>query len=158
MTWLSISIAITLTSALAGLVVLIRLGASLKAQGDDTDRQMWNRRMLAIGGSLYGAAILLSYLLLGELLGGPILLTGSVLALPVVVLGLLVGGMVCLRFQGRVIVTLLFVVFCVVAGVLIPVVHRGPYEVLFLYMVSGLVLAKLTRVAIGLTERQKQLS
>jgi hypothetical protein len=156
MTWLSIVTASSFSFAVAGLAVLATLGISLRTQGGDTEKQVWNRRMLAIGTSLYAVALLLPYLVLGELLHSPLLSQGSVLAIPEVALGLLVSGMVVLHRQGRVMVTLIFLAVGLIPSLLMPV-HRGPYVANGFFFVTGLLLAKLTRVAIRRNERKKQL-
>jgi hypothetical protein len=69
MTWLGLVAAVTMITGFGGMSLLSVLGVSLRAQGTDTTRQSWNRRMLTLGAVAVGTALLLAFALAGPLAG-----------------------------------------------------------------------------------------
>jgi len=141
---------VTLFAGFGGMGTLSLLGASLRTQGAGTTRQALNRRMLAIGGALCGAAILLPFLALGW---------RSALFFGVgwVALGVLVAAMFASRVPTRLLATLLFLSAALLAVVSLPP-HMGTFNAVGAFVVGGLVLAKLTRVASIRTTQDGQYS
>ena len=131
--------AVTLIAGFAGMGVLSLLGASLRTQGADTTRQGLNRRMLALGGTLSGAAILLPFLALGWR-------SAVFFGVGWVALGILVAAMFASRVPTRLLATLLFLSAALLAVVSLPP-HMGTFNAVGAFVVGGLALAKLTRVA-----------
>ena len=141
---------VTLVAGFGGMGTLSLLGASLRTQGAGTTRQALNRRMLATGGALCGAAILLPFLALGW---------RSALFFGVgwVALGVLVAAMFASRVPTRLLATLLFLSAALLAVVSLPP-HMGTFNAVGAFVVGGLVLAKLTRVASIRTTQDGQYS
>ena len=139
MTLSGLVIAITLAAGFAGMGTMSLLGASLRTQGAGTTRQALNRRMLTAGGTLCAAAVLLPFLALGWR-------SALCLALGWVVLGILVAAMFASRAPTRLLATLLFLSAALLAVVSLPP-HMGTFNAVGAFVVGGLVLAKLTRLA-----------
>jgi hypothetical protein len=139
MTWLSLVTTVTLVAGFAGMGVLSLLGASLRTQGAGTTRQSVNRRMLAVGGTLCGAAIVLPFLALGWL-------SALFFGVGWVALGVLVAAMFASRVPTRLLATLLFLSAALFAVVSLPP-QMGTFNAVGAFVVAGLVLAKLTRMA-----------
>jgi hypothetical protein len=139
MTMLGLVATVTLVAGFAGMGVFSLLGASLRTQGADTTRQALNRRMLTIGGTLCGVAILLPFCALGW---------RSALFFGVgwATLGVLVAAMFASRVPTRLLATLLFLSAALLAVVSLPP-QMGTFNAVGVFVVGGLVLAKLTRMA-----------
>jgi hypothetical protein len=133
MTWLSLVTTVTLVVGFAGMGALSVLGASLRIQGAGTARPTSNRRMLAVGTTLCGAAIVLPFLALGWLAA---LFFG---------VGW-VAAMFASRVPTRLLATLLFLSSALFAVVALPP-HMGTFDAVGAFVVAGLILAKLTRMA-----------
>jgi hypothetical protein len=139
MTLLGLVTTVTLVAGFAGMGVFSLLGASLRTQGAGTTRQALNRRMLAVGGTLYAVAILLPFLALGWR-------SALFFAVGWVALGILVGAMFASRVPTRLLATLLFLSVALLAVVSLPP-HMGTFNAVGAFVVGGLALAKLTRLA-----------
>jgi hypothetical protein len=139
MTLLSLVITVTLLAGFAGMGTLSLLGASLRTQGAGTTRQTLNRRMLALGGTLCGTAILLPFLATGWR-------AALLFGVGWVALGILVAAMFAARVPTRLLATLLFLSVALLAVVSLPP-HMGTFNAVGTFVVAGLVLAKLTRMA-----------
>jgi hypothetical protein len=139
MTLLGLVTTVTLVAGFAGMGVFSLLGASLRTQGAGTSRQALNRRMLAVGGTLYAVAILLPFLALGWR-------SALFFAVGWVALGILVGAMFASRVPTRLLATLLFLSAALLAVVSLPP-HMGTFNAVGAFVVGGLALAKLTRLA-----------
>jgi hypothetical protein len=139
MTLLGLAITVTLVAGFAGMGVLSLLGASLRTQGAGTTRQLLNRRMLALGGTLCGTATILPFLALGWR-------WALFFAIGWVALGILVAAMFASRAPTRLLATLLFLSAALLAVVSLPP-HMGTFNAVGVFVVGGLVLAKLTRMA-----------
>lgn len=150
MTLLGLVATVTLVAGFGGMGTLSLLGASLRTQGAGTTRQALNRRMLATGGALCLAAILLPFLALGW---RPALFFG----VGWVALGVLVAAMFASRVPTRLLATLLFFSAALLAVVSLPP-HMGTFNAVGAFVVGGLVLAKLTRVASIRTTQEGQFS
>jgi hypothetical protein len=150
MTLLGLVATVTLIAGFGGMGTLSLLGASLRTQGAGTTRQTLNRRMLATGGALCGTAILLPFLALGW---------RSALFFGVgwVALGVLVAAMFASRVPTRLLATLLFLSAALFAVVSLPP-HMGTFNAVGAFVIGGLVLAKLTRVASVRTTEEGQYS
>ena len=139
MTLVSLVTTVTLLAGFAGMGVLSLLGASLRTQGAGTTRQALNRRLLAVGGTLYGAAILLPFLAMGWR-------SALFFGLGWVALGILLAAMFASHVPTRLLATLLFLSAALLAVVSLPP-HMGTFNAVGAFVVGGLVLAKLTRMA-----------
>jgi hypothetical protein len=139
MTVLGLVITVTLLAGFAGMGVLSLLGASLRTQGAGTTRQALNRRMLATGAILCGTAILLPFLATGWR-------AALFFGIGWVALGILVAAMFASRTPTRLLATLLFLSAALLAVVSLPP-HMGTFNAVGVFVIGGLVLAKLTRVA-----------
>jgi hypothetical protein len=138
MTWLSLVTAVTLVAGFTGMAMLSVLGTSLRSQTGAT-RPSANRRMLNLGGSLCGAAILLPFLAAGWR-------ASLFFAVGWVALGILVAAMFASRVPTRLLATLLFLSVALFAVVALPP-HMGTFDAVGAFVVAGLILAKLTRMA-----------
>jgi uncharacterized membrane protein len=138
MTWLSLVTAVSLVAGFTGMAMLSVLGASLHTQTGAT-RPNANRRMLTMGGAFCGAAILLPVLAVGWL-------TALFFAVGWVALGILVAAMFASRVPTRLLATLLFLSVALFAVVALPP-HMGTFDAVGAFVVAGLILAKLTRMA-----------
>jgi hypothetical protein len=138
MTWLSLVTAVSLVAGFTGMAMLSVLGASLHTQTGAT-RPNANRRMLTMGGAFCGAAILLPFLAVGWL-------TALFFAVGWVALGILVAAMFASRVPTRLLATLLFLSVALFAVVALPP-HMGTFDAVGAFVVAGLILAKLTRMA-----------
>jgi hypothetical protein len=138
MTWLSLVTAVTLVAGFTGMATLSVLGASLRTQPGAT-RPAANRRMLNLGGSLCGVAILLPFLATGWR-------ASLFFAVGWVALGILVAAMFASRGPTRLMATLLFLSVALFAVVALPP-HMGTFDAVGAFVVAGLILAKLTRMA-----------
>ena len=138
MTWLSLVTAVTLVAGFTGMAMLSVLGASLRTQPGAT-RPTANRRMLNMGGAFCGAAILLPFLAVGW--QAALFFAAGWLAL-----GILVAAMFASRVPTRLLATLLFLSAALFAAVALPP-HMGTFNAVGGFVVGGLVLAKLTRLA-----------
>jgi hypothetical protein len=139
MTWLSLVTTVTLMTGFSGMGILSLLGASLRIQGDGTTRQAANRRLLTLGASLCGAAVVLPFI--GS--GGLAAVWFSVGWLS---LGVLVAAMFAARVPTRMLAVMLFLSVALFAAVTLPP-HMGTFDTVGIFVVAGLMLAKLTRVA-----------
>jgi hypothetical protein len=139
MTWLSLVTTITLIAGFAGMGLLSLLGASLRVQGPSTTRQSANRRMLSTGACLCGAGVVLPFLAAGWR-------AASLFALGWLALGVLVGAMFATRVPTRVLGTMLFLSAALFAMVTLPP-HQGTLDAVGAFVVAGLLLGWLTRVA-----------
>jgi hypothetical protein len=138
-TLLGLVTTVVLVAGFAGMGVLSLLGASLRTQGADTTRQALNRRMLALGGALYGAAIVLPFFATGWR-------AALFFSVGWVALGILVAAMFASRVPTRLLATLLFLSAALLAVVSLPP-HMGTFNAVGAFVVGGLALAKLTRMA-----------
>jgi hypothetical protein len=144
MTWLSLVTAVTLVSGFTGMAMLSMLGASLRTQPGAT-RPVANRRMLNVGGSFCAAAVVLPFLAAGWR-------ASLFFGVGWLALGILVAAMFASRVPTRVLATLLFLSAALFAVVALPP-HMGTFDVVGAFVVAGLILAKLTRMATrGLTQ------
>ena len=139
MTLVGLVTAVTLVAGFVGMGVFSLLGASLQTQGAGTTRQAANRRMLARGGAFNAAAILLPFLGLGWR-------SALFFAIGWAALGVLVAAMFASRAPTRLLATLLFLSAALLAVVSLPP-HMGTFNAVGVFVVGGLVLAKLTRLA-----------
>jgi hypothetical protein len=105
--------------------------------------------MLAVGACLCGAAVVLPFLAAGWR-------AASLFALGWLALGVLVGAMFASRVPTRLLGTLLFLSAALFAMVTLPP-HRGTLDAVSAFVVAGLVLAKLTRMAARRIAPQGQL-
>jgi len=140
MTWLGLVAAVTMTVGFAAVAVLGLLGISLRSQGTDTTRQAWNRRMLALGGGGLGTAFLLPFILLGPL-------PGLVFAAGWAALSVLMACMFSSRLPTRFLSVLLFLTVALAIVLRLPP-HRPALDGVGVFVVAGLLLAKLGRVLI----------
>jgi hypothetical protein len=138
MTWLSLVTAVTLVAGFTGMAILNMLGSSLRTQPGAT-RPAANRRMLNAGGSLCGAAIVLPFLAAGWR-------TALFFGVGWVALGILVAAMFASRVPTRLLATLLFLSAALFAVVALPP-HMGTFDAVGAFVLAGLILAKLTRMA-----------
>jgi hypothetical protein len=143
MTWLGLVTAITLLSGLIGTGLLAMLGLSLRTQHETTTKQTWNRRLLGGGLSALTAALILPFLLQEPQ-------AGAVLVLGWVGLGILVAAMFSSRRPTRLLSVLLFLTLALAALVSLPP-HRAAFYGISLFVVCGLLLAKITRMTIDRT-------
>ncbi len=139
MTWLSLVTTVTLVVGFTGMGTLSVLGASLRTQGSGTTKQTANRRMLALGATLCGTAILLPFLATGWR-------AALFFGLGWAALGILVAAMFASRVPTRLLATLLFLSAALFAVVALPP-HMGTFDAVGVFVVAGLILAKLTRMA-----------
>lgn len=99
MTDLSMVTILSLVCSVTGAGLLAVLAISLKVQGDDTDKQVWNRRMLAAGGLSYLIGLLLPLAFLPAK-------GASAMAIGTVMIGVLVTGLLVFRLLRRVLAAL----------------------------------------------------
>ena len=133
MTWLSLVTTVTLICGFFGMAVFHLLGLSLRAQDARTTKQTWNRHMLGAGACAAGAAVVIPFLALGAM--------GA--------------GMFASRVPTRLLTTLLFLTAALYAVVTLPPT-QGSFDAVGVFVVAGLVLAKVTRVAIRRADTQRQ--
>lgn len=148
MTWLSLVTTVTLVSGFAGMAVLHLLGLSVRAQDAGTTKQSCNRRMLGAGVCAAGAAIVIPFLALG-------LPKALFFGFGWLALGILGAGMFASRVPTRLLTTLLFLTAALFAIVTLPR-SQGSLDAICVFVVFGLVLAKVTRVAIRKADAQRQ--
>jgi hypothetical protein len=139
MTWLSLVTTITFVSGFVGMSLLSLLGLSLQTQDARTTRQTWNRRMLAGAACGSGAAVVIPFLALGWL-------DALFFGLGWAVLGALVTAMFSSRAPTRMLGVLMFLSAALFSVVALPP-RMGTFDVVGAFVVAGLVLAKLTRMA-----------
>lgn len=139
MTWLSLVTTVTLIAGFVGIGILSTLGASLRIQRNDTTRQASNRRLLRLGVSFCVAAVVL-----------PFIATGWHAAVWFgvgwLVLGILVAAMFATRVPTRILAVMVFLTAALFAAVTLPP-RMGTFDTVGVFVVGGLMLAKLTRVA-----------
>jgi hypothetical protein len=150
MTWLSLVTTVTLISGFVGMAVLHLLGLSLRAQEASTTKQAWNRRMLAAGICAAGAGIVIPFLALGWI-------KAAFFAFGWLALGILGAAMFASRVPTRFLATLLFLTAALYAVVRLPP-SLGTFDAVGVFVVAGLVLAKVTRVAIRRADMQRRIS
>jgi len=150
MTWLSLVTTVTLISGFVGMAVLHLLGLSLLAQEASTTKPTWNRRMLAAGVCAAGAGIVIPFLALGWI-------TAAFFAFGWLALGILGAAMFASRVPTRLLATLLFLTVALYAVVRLPP-SQGTFDAVGVFVVAGLVLAKVTRVAIRRADIQRRIS
>jgi hypothetical protein len=143
MTWLGLVTTVTLVLGLLGTSILAMLGTSLRTQHHTTTKQSWNRRMLTAGLSTLAAALVVPFLLQESQ-------AGVVFVLGWVGLGILVAAMFSARRPTRLLSVLLFLTLALAALVSIPP-HRAAFYGVSLFVVCGLLLAKVTRSSIDRT-------
>jgi hypothetical protein len=139
MTWLSLVTTVTLITGFVGMGILSLLGASLRAQGSATTRQTVNRRMLATGACFCGAAVVLPFVAMGWV-------AAFFFGMGWLALAVLVGAMFASRLPTVLLAMVLFLSVALFAVVSLPA-HMGTFDAVGAFVVAGLVLAKLTRVA-----------
>jgi hypothetical protein len=139
MTWLSLVTAVTLVIGFTGMGILSMLGASLRVQSAATTRQSSNRRLLALGAGLCAAAVVVPFIAAGWF-------AALMFAAGWLVLGVLVAAMFATRIPTRMLATLLFLSAALLAVVTLPP-HMGTFDTVGAFVIAGLVLAKLTRLA-----------
>jgi hypothetical protein len=144
MTWLGLVTTITLVSGLLGASILTYLATSLRLQHATTTKQTWNRRMLGLGGSALGAAVILPFLLEKPTVG-------LAFGLGWIGLGVLVGATFSPRRPTRVLGVLLFLTLALATLIRLPP-HRAAFYGLSLFVVAGLLLALVTRITIARSE------
>lgn len=148
MTWLSLVTTVTLICGFFGMAVFHLLGLSLRAQDARTTKQTWNRHMLGAGACAAGAAVVIPFLALGP--PKALLFGFGWLAL-----GAMGAGMFASRVPTRLLTTLLFLTAALYAVVTLPPT-QGSFDAVGVFVVAGLVLAKVTRVAIRRADTQRQ--
>jgi hypothetical protein len=146
MTWLGLVTTITLVVGLLGATILAFLGTSLRTQHVTTTRQSWNRRMLTLGGSALGAAVVFPFLLQEPN-------AGVAFAVGWIGLGVLVASMFASRRPTRLLAVLLFLTLALAVLVSLPL-HRAALYGVGLFVVAGLLLAKITRTTIIRTQER----
>jgi hypothetical protein len=129
----------------AGLLAVLAI--SLRVQGDDTDKQVWNRRMLAGGTLSYFTGLLLPFAFLN-------VANASVLSIGVVVLGALVTALVILGRLRRVLAVLCLLSAGLLIG-LVPHLARSSLYAVALLLGGGLMLTVLSRVVDRYVERER---
>ena len=137
---------ISFVCAVIGSALLVVLAISLRIQGNDTDKQAWNRRMLAGGGLVYCSALLLPFVLLS-------VRNAWALSICVLLLGPLVSGLVVFSRLRRVLAVLCFVSAALVIG-LAPHLARGSLSAAAL-LGSGVLLTVASRAIDGYVERER---
>jgi hypothetical protein len=150
MTWLSLVTAVTLISGFVGMAVLHLLGLSLRAQEASTTKQTWNRRMLAVGVCAAGAGIVIPFLALGWI-------KAAFFGFGWLALGVLGAAMFASRVPTRLLATLLFLTAALYAVVRLPP-SQGTFDAVGVFVVAGLALAKITRVAVRRSDMQRRIS
>ncbi len=140
MTWLGLVGAVTMIIGFGAVTVLGLLGISLRAQGAATTRQMWNRRMLTMGGGGLGIAFVLPFVFVGPL-------AGLVFAAGWIALGVLVACMFSARLPTRLLSILLFLTVALATVLRLPP-HRTALYGVGIFVATGLVQAKFGRVLI----------
>jgi hypothetical protein len=140
MTWLGLVGAVTMIIGFAAVVVLGFLGISLRSQGAATTRQLWNRRMLMVGGGGLGVAFLLPFVFVGP----P---AGLVFAAGWIALGVLVACMFSARLPTRLLSILLFLTVALATVLRLPP-HRAALYGVGVFVAAGLLLAKFGRILI----------
>jgi hypothetical protein len=149
MTWFGLVAAATMITGFGGMGLLSLLGVSLRAQGRDTTRQSWNRRMLALAGVALGVSFLLTFVLLGPL-------AGLVFVVGWAALGILVGAMFSSRVPTRLLSILLFLTVALAAITRLPP-RGGTLAGVAAFVLLGLLLAKLSRAMIQRLESETEL-
>jgi hypothetical protein len=139
MTWLSLVTAVTIMCGFVGMGILSLLGASVRAQGAGTTKQTTNRRMLTIGASFCGAAVVIPFVAMGWV-------AAFYFALGWLAVAVLLGAMFASRRPTVLVAMLLFLSAALFAVVSLPP-HMGSVDAVGAFVVAGLLLAKLTRVA-----------
>jgi len=150
MTWLSLVTTVTLILGFVGMAVLHVLGLSLRAQEASTAKQTWNRRMLAAGVCAAGAGIVIPFLALGWT-------KAAFFGFGWLALGILGAAMFASRVPTRLLATLLFLTAALYAVVRLPP-SQGTFDAVGVFVIAGLALAKVTRVAIRRSDVQRRIS
>jgi hypothetical protein len=148
MTWFGLVAAATMITGFGGMGLLSVLGISLRAQGPDTARPSWNRRMLTLAGLAFGASFLLTFLLLGPV-------AGLVFVVGWVALGVLVGAMFSSRYPTRLLSILLFLTVALAAVTRLPP-RGGTFDGVAAFVLFGLLLAKLSRAMLRRLESETE--
>ena len=133
--------------SMTGAGLLAVLAISLRIQGDSTNRQEWNRRMLAGGGLSYLTGLLLPFAFLS-------VANATILSISGVILGLLVTALVALGRLRRVLAVLCFGSAGVAIG-LVPHLTRGSFYVIALLVGGGVTLTVLSDVVAKYLERER---
>jgi hypothetical protein len=146
MTWFGLVAAAAMVTGFGGMALLSVLGVALRAQGPDTTRQSWNRRMLSLASLALGTSFLLTFLILGPI-------AGLVFAIGWLALAVLVGAMFSPRYPTRLLSILLFLTVALAAITRLP--PRGEtLDGVAAFVLLGLLLAKLSRVMIRRLETE----
>jgi cell division protein FtsW (lipid II flippase) len=148
MTWLGLVAAVTMITGFGGVSLLSVLGVSLRAQGTDTTRQSWNRRMLALSAVALATALLLAFVLAGPL-------AGLVCVIGFITLGILVAAMFSTRYPTRLLSVLLFLTVSLAAVTRLPP-RGGTFDGVATFVVLGLLLAKMSRLMIRRLENEAE--
>jgi hypothetical protein len=146
MTWFGLVAAATMVTGFGGMALLSVLGIALRAQGPDTTRQSWNRRMLYLASLAIGTSFLLTFVLLGPI-------AGLVFAIGWLALAVLLGAMFSPRYPTRLLSILLFLTVALAAITRLPP-RGGTLDGVAAFVLLGLLLAKLSRVMIRRLETE----
>jgi hypothetical protein len=146
MTWFGLVAAATMVTGFGGMALLSVLGIALRAQGPDTTRQSWNRRMLYLATLAIGTSFLLTFVLLGPI-------AGLVFAIGWLALAVLLGAMFSPRYPTRLLSILLFLTVALAAITRLPP-RGGTLDGVAAFVLLGLLLAKLSRVMIRRLETE----
>jgi drug/metabolite transporter (DMT)-like permease len=133
--------------SMTGAGLLAVLAISLRIQGDSTNKQEWNRRMLAGGGLSYLTGLLLPFVFLSAA-------NAAILSISGVILGLLVAVLVVLGRLRRVLAVLCFGLAGVTIG-LVPHLARGWLYVIALLVSGGVMLTVLSGAVDKYLERER---
>jgi hypothetical protein len=138
---------IWLVCSVVGAVLLAVLFVSLRAQGDDTDKQAWNRRMLTTGSLTWFGGLVLPFVLL------PVS-SAAALSIGTVVLGFVATGLVVFGRARRIITILCFLSAAVVVG--LDPHSRDLRDATVILIGGGLTLALLSGAVEKVRPRRKQ--
>jgi hypothetical protein len=138
---------VSFVCSVVGSGLLIVLAISLRTQGNDTNKQVWNRRMLTGGSLTYAIGLLLPFLLLR--VGN-----ASAVAIGVLILGFLVAGLVVIGRLRRVLAVLCFVAAALVIGLAPHLTRDSLYDAAAL-LGGGFLLTVVSRVIDGYVERER---
>jgi hypothetical protein len=133
-----------------GAGLLAALAISLRIQGDDTQKQVWNRRMLAGGSLSYFTGLFLPFAFLSTA-------NASVLSVGVVVLGALVTALVILGRLRRALAVLCLLSAGLLIG-LTPHLARNSLYAIALLVGGGMMLTFLSNLVDRYVERERDRS
>jgi hypothetical protein len=150
MTWLGVVAAGTMIVGFASFAVLDLLGISLRSQGNQTTRQSWNRRMLALGSGGLVTAILLPFVFVGAF-------AGLVFVAGWIALGVLMACMFSSRKPTRLLAILMFLTVALGTVLHLPP-HPPDLDSLGAFVAIGLLLAKTSRLLIRQSEIDAEFS